>query len=106
VGEDGGSHQTIEDIALMRTIPGMIVISPGDGMSAKKLIRQAAALDGPVYVRLGRAAVPGIYEEDSKVEIGKGMCVRDGKDYTVIATGVMVNEAMAAAEAWSGRRQP
>jgi transketolase len=99
VGEDGGSHQTIEDIALMRTIPGMIVISPGDGMSAKKLIRQAAALDGPVYVRLGRAAVPGIYEEDSKVEIGKGMCVRDGKDYTVIATGVMVNEAMAAAEA-------
>jgi len=98
VGEDGGSHQTIEDIALMRTIPGMIVISPSDGMSAKMLIKQAAAIDGPVFVRLGRAAVPGIYEEDSKIEIGKGMCVRDGSDYTVIATGVMVNEAMMAAE--------
>ena len=98
VGEDGGSHQAIEDIALMRTIPGMIVISPSDGMSAKMLIKQAAAINGPVYVRLGRAAVPGIYEEDSKVEIGKGMCVRDGSDYTVIATGVMVNEALTAAE--------
>jgi len=99
VGEDGASHQTIEDIALMRTIPGMIVLSPSDGMSAKLLIKQAAALNGPVFVRLGRAAVPGIYEEDSKIEIGKGMCVRDGSDYTVIATGVMVNEAMIAAEA-------
>jgi transketolase len=99
VGEDGGSHQTIEDIALMRTIPGMIVLSPSDGMSARLLIRQAAALNGPVFVRLGRAAVPGIYEEDSAIEIGKGMCVRDGSDYTVIATGVMVNEAMIAAEA-------
>lgn len=99
VGEDGASHQTIEDIALMRTIPGMIVLCPSDGMSAKLLIKQAAALNGPVFVRLGRAAVPGIYEEDSKIEIGKGMCVRDGSDYTVIATGVMVNEAMIAAEA-------
>lgn len=99
VGEDGGSHQAIEDIALMRTIPGMTVISPSDGMSAKMLIRQAAALNGPVYVRLGRSAVPGIYEADSKVEIGKGMCVREGGDYTVIATGIMVNEAMIAAEA-------
>ncbi|HWQ78344.1 MAG TPA: transketolase C-terminal domain-containing protein [Anaerovoracaceae bacterium] len=99
VGEDGGSHQAIEDIALMRTIPGMIVINPSDGMLANLLIRQAAALKGPVYVRLGRAAVPGIYEADSKVEIGKGVCIRDGSDYTVIATGVMVNEAMIAAEA-------
>lgn len=99
VGEDGGSHQTIEDIALMRTIPGMIVISPSDGMSARLLIKQAAALNGPVYVRLGRAAVPGIYEADSKIEIGKGMCIKEGSDYTVIATGVMVNEAMIAAEA-------
>ena len=98
VGEDGGSHQTIEDIALMRTIPGMIVISPSDGMSTKMLIRQAAAINGPVFIRLGRAAVPGIYEEDSKIEIGKGMCVRDGSDYTVIATGVMVNEALIAAD--------
>ncbi len=98
VGEDGGSHQTIEDIALMRTIPGMTVISPSDGMSARLLIKAAAEYNGPVYVRLGRAAVPGIYEEDSKIQIGKGMCVVDGSDYTVIATGVMVNEAMIAAE--------
>lgn len=97
VGEDGGSHQAIEDIALMRTIPGMTVISPSDGMSAKALIRQAAALNGPVYVRLGRSAVPGIYEADSKVEIGRGICVREGVDYTVIATGIMVNEAIIAA---------
>jgi transketolase len=76
----------------------MIVISPSDGMSTKMLIRQAAALNGPVFVRLGRAAVPGIYEEESKIEIGKGMCVREGGDYTVIATGVMVNEALIAAE--------
>ncbi|MEL7655055.1 MAG: transketolase family protein [Bacillota bacterium] len=98
VGEDGGSHQSVEDIALMRSIPGMTVINPSDGMSAKKLIEQAAAINGPVYVRLGRAAVPGIYEADSKIEIGKGMCVKDGSDYTVIATGIMVNEAMIAAE--------
>jgi transketolase len=98
VGEDGGSHQAIEDLALMRTIPGMIVINPSDGMSSKLLIKQAAEVNGPVYVRLGRAAVPGIYEEDSPVEIGKGMCVRDGSDYTVIATGIMVNEAMMAAD--------
>ncbi|MBP6492331.1 MAG: transketolase family protein, partial [Clostridia bacterium] len=83
VGEDGGSHQTIEDIALMRTIPGMTVISPSDGMSARLLIKAAAEYNGPVYVRLGRAAVPGIYEEDSKIQIGKGMCVVDGSDYTV-----------------------
>lgn len=98
VGEDGGSHQTIEDIALMRTIPGMTVISPSDGMSARLLIKAAAEYNGPVYVRLGRAAVPGIYEEDSKIQIGRGMCVVEGSDYTVIATGVMVNEAMIAAE--------
>ncbi|MGI6731501.1 MAG: transketolase family protein [Anaerovoracaceae bacterium] len=98
VGEDGGSHQTIEDIALMRTIPGMTVISPGDGLSAKKLIEEAAQIDGPVYVRLGRSAVPGLYEDSSDVRIGKGNCLIDGSDYTVIATGVMVNEAMIAAE--------
>ena len=101
VGEDGGSHQSVEDIALMRSIPGMTVINPSDGMSAKILIEQAAAINGPVYVRLGRAAVPGIYEADSKIEIGKGMCVKDGSDYTVIATGIMVNEAMIAAETLS-----
>ena len=99
VGEDGGSHQSIEDVALMRTIPGMTVISPSDGMSAKLLIQQAAEMEGPVYVRLGRAAVPGLYEADSDIKIGKGNCVKDGSDYTVIATGIMVNEALIAAEA-------
>lgn len=98
VGEDGGSHQTIEDIALMRTIPGLIVLSPSDGMSTRKLIEEAVLIDGPVYVRLGRYAVPGIYEKDSNIKIGKGICVVDGTDYTVIATGIMVNEAMIAAK--------
>lgn len=98
VGEDGASHQAIEDIALMRTIPGMTVINPSDGMSARILIKAAAEFDGPVYVRLGRATVPGLYEEDSKIEIGKGMCVKAGTDYTVIATGILVNEAIIAAD--------
>jgi transketolase len=99
VGEDGASHQTFEDIALMRTIPGMTVINPGDAVSAKALMRQAVAFQGPAYVRLGRAAVPIIYDENSKIEIGKGNCIREGKDYTIIATGILVNEAMIAAEA-------
>ncbi|WP_206459540.1 transketolase family protein [Anaerovorax sp. IOR16] len=98
VGEDGASHQAIEDIALMRTIPGMTVLNPADGVSAKKLLEDAASLNGPVYVRLGRAAVPMLYNEDTKVEIGKGNCVKDGNDYTVIATGIMVNEALIAAK--------
>lgn len=98
VGEDGASHQAIEDIALMRTIPGMMVVCPSDGPSAKKLIADAAAVNKPVYVRLGRAAVPAVYENTRDVKLGKGMCVRDGKDYTVIATGVMVNEALIAAD--------
>ncbi len=98
VGEDGASHQAIEDIALMRTIPGMIVLNPADGVSAKKLLKEAAALDGPVYVRLGRAAVPMIYDASDDIKIGKGRCVKDGSDYTIIATGIMVNEALIAAE--------
>ncbi len=102
VGEDGATHQTFEDLALMRTIPGMTVLNPGDGVSAKELIRQAVAMNGPVYVRLGRAAVPMVYDENSKIEIGKGNCVRDGKDYTAIATGIMVNEALQAAEILKG----
>ncbi|MBN7772888.1 transketolase family protein [Clostridium aminobutyricum] len=98
VGEDGASHQTFEDIALMRTIPGMTVINPGDAVSAKELIRQAVAFQGPAYIRLGRAAVPVLYDENSTIEIGKGNCVRQGKDYTIIATGILLNEAMMAAE--------
>lgn len=99
VGEDGGSHQTIEDMALMRSIPGMTVINPSDGVSAGKLIKAAAVMHGPVYVRLGRAAVPILYDEDSDFEIGKAVTLREGSDYTIIATGIMVNEALSAADA-------
>ena len=98
VGEDGASHQTFEDIALMRTIPGMTVINPSDGVSAGKLIRQAVAFNGSCYVRLGRAAVPVFYSEDSEITIGRGNLIREGRDVTVIATGIMVSEAAAAAE--------
>ena len=98
VGEDGASHQTFEDIALMRTIPGMTVINPSDGVSAKKLLEQAVAMYGPCYVRLGRAAVPIFYGEDADITLGKGNLVKDGKDVTIVATGIMVNEAIMAAE--------
>lgn len=98
VGEDGASHQTFEDIALMRTIPGMTVINPSDGVSAAKLLEQAVAMEGPCYVRLGRAAVPVCYQESDEIVLGKGNCVRDGKDVAIIATGIMVNEALMAAE--------
>ena len=98
VGEDGASHQTFEDIALMRTIPGMTVINPSDGISAKKLLKQAVEMYGPCYVRLGRAAVPVFYDENAEITLGKANTVRDGKDVTVIATGIMVNEAVIAAE--------
>lgn len=103
VGADGASHQTFEDIALMRNIPGMTVINPSDDTSAKALLRQAIKMDGPVYVRLGRAAVPVFYGEDASLEIGKGNCIRDGKDLTIIATGIMVSKAMDAAEILAGK---
>ncbi len=100
VGEDGASHQTFEDLALMRTIPGMTVVNPSDGASAKELLKQVIAMKGPCYVRLGRAAVPFFYDEESasKILLGKGNTLRDGKDVTIIATGIMVSEAMTAAE--------
>ncbi|MBP3815774.1 MAG: transketolase family protein [Firmicutes bacterium] len=97
VGEDGASHQTFEDIALMRTIPGMTVINPCDGNSAEKLIRQAVEMDGPAYIRLGRAAVPEFYNQEDEIKLGKGKLLREGKDVTIIATGIMVAEAMEAA---------
>ena len=99
VGEDGASHQAIEDMALMRVIPGMIVINPADAVSAKKLLQAVSEIKGPAYVRLGRAAVPVIYNDDTEIQIGKANCVREGSDVTVIATGIMVNEAIIAAEA-------
>ncbi len=98
VGEDGASHQTFEDLAIMRTIPGMTVVNPSDGASARILMKQVVDFVGPAYVRLGRASVPVIYDENSEITLGKGNCVRDGKDVTIIATGIMVNEALIAAE--------
>ena len=100
VGEDGASHQTFEDLALMRTIPGMTVVNPSDGASARELLKQVIAMKGPAYVRLGRAAVPFFYDEESasKIVLGKGNTLREGKDVTIIATGIMVSEAMTAAE--------
>ncbi|MCQ2554811.1 MAG: transketolase family protein [Clostridia bacterium] len=98
VGEDGASHQTFEDLALMREIPGMVVLNPSDDVSCKALLRQAIAYDGPCYVRLGRAAVPVTYTEPCNVEIGKANTLKEGKDITLIATGIMVADALAAAE--------
>lgn len=98
VGEDGASHQAIEDLALMRAVPNMTVINPADGVSTEKLMEAAIEMYGPVYVRLGRAAVPTLYNEDTEIVIGKGIQVRDGSDVTIIGTGIMVNEALIAAE--------
>lgn len=97
VGEDGASHQTFEDLALMRTIPGMMVVNPSDGISTEKLLEQVIDHEGPAYVRLGRAAVPTFYRESDPVILGQASTLRPGKDVTVIATGIMVAEAMAAA---------
>ena len=98
VGEDGASHQCCEDIALMRTIPGMTIINPADDVEARQAVWAAAAMDGPVYLRFGRLAVPVIFDENYKFEIGKGVQLVDGTDVTIIATGLMVGEALAAAE--------
>ncbi len=97
VGEDGASHQTFEDIALMRTIPGMTVVNPSDAVATKKLLRQIVEMDGPCYFRVGRAAVPVFYGEDDEITLGKGNLIRDGKDVTIIATGIMVSAAYDAA---------
>ena len=96
VGEDGATHQCCEDIALMRTIPGMTIINPADAMEAKLAVKAALDHDGPVYMRFGRLAVPVIFDEDYKFEIGKGVQLQDGSDVTIIATGLMVDEAMKA----------
>lgn len=99
VGEDGATHQCNEDIALMRTIPGMTVINPADDVEAKAAVKAAYELDGPVYLRFGRLAVPVINDnEDYKFEIGKGITLKDGKDITIVATGLCVSSALEAAE--------
>lgn len=98
VGEDGATHQCCEDIALMRTIPGMTVINPADDTEAKAALRAAFDHDGPVYIRFGRLAVPVIFGDDYKFEIGKGIELKEGTDVTVIATGLLVGEALEAYE--------
>ena len=99
VGEDGASHQCNEDIALMRTIPGMVIINPSDDVEAKAAVRAAYLHEGPVYLRFGRLAAPVINDNaDYKFELGKGVTLRDGKDLTIVATGLMVAESLAAAE--------
>ena len=98
VGEDGASHQCCEDIALMRSIPGMIIINPADDVEAHAAVLAAAEHDGPVYMRFGRLAVPRIFDENYKFEIGKAVTLKEGTDVTIIATGLMVNEAIQAAE--------
>ena len=98
VGEDGATHQCCEDIALMRTIPGMTVLNPADDTEAKLAVKAAYEHDGPVYIRFGRLAVPVIFDEDYKFEIGKGVTLKEGNDITVIATGLMVGEALEAYE--------
>ncbi len=98
VGEDGASHQCCEDFALMRTIPGMVVMSPADDVEAKAMVRAAYEHVGPVYIRFGRAAVPVIHDESYKFQIGKGEMLKDGTDVAIIANGLLVYEAVAAAE--------
>ena len=98
VGEDGASHQCCEDIALMRSIPNMVIINPADDVEAKAAVHAAVDHEGPVYMRFGRLAVPRVNSEDYKFELGKGVLLKDGKDVTIVATGLMVNEALIAAE--------
>lgn len=99
VGEDGATHQCNEDLALMRTIPGMVVINPCDDVEARAAVKAAYEYVGPVYMRFGRLAVPVINDEATyKFEIGKGITLREGKDVTIIATGLCVSEALKAAE--------
>ncbi len=99
VGEDGASHQCLEDLALMRVIPGMVVINPSDAVEARAAVKAAIEYEGPVYLRFGRAAVPVINDrEDYQFEIGKGVLLREGSDVTIVATGICVSSALEAAE--------
>ncbi len=98
VGEDGGSHQSVEDIAIMRSLPNMVVISPCDAEQSRQAVLAAANYDGPVYLRFGRLAVPAIYDETFKFEIGKGITLKEGTDVTIICTGLMVSPSLEAAK--------
>ncbi len=96
VGEDGATHQCLEDLGLMRTIPGMVIINPADAVEARLAVKAAIDYDGPVYLRFGRLAVPTVFSDDYKFEIGKGVELENGEDVTLIATGLMVFEALEA----------
>lgn len=98
VGEDGATHQSVEDLSLMRSVPNMTVLCPADAVEAKKSVIKASQYEGPVYIRLGRSKVPVIFNEDYDFEIGKGVEIKAGKDITIIATGVMVSKALEASE--------
>ncbi|MEI6602149.1 MAG: transketolase family protein [Clostridia bacterium] len=98
VGEDGASHQSVEDIAIMRAIPNMIVINPSDATTMRAAVKAAIEIDGPVYLRLGRLPVDVLYEEDVPFQVGKGIQIKEGNDVTIIATGMMVGIALAAVE--------
>lgn len=98
VGPDGGTHQMLEDVALMRVLPNMKVLVPADYAAARAALRLAAATPGPVYVRMGRATVPCVYADDVELELGKAYVLREGTDVTIVANGVMINEAMKAAD--------
>ena len=96
LGEDGGSHQSVEDVALMRAIPGMVVLSPADAVETEKMIFAVAEYEGPVYVRLGRLNIPVLFDEDYTFEIGKAVTLTQGDDVAILATGLMVSEALKA----------
>ena len=98
LGEDGGSHQSVEDVALMRAIPGMVVLSPADAIETEKMIFAVADYKGPVYVRLGRLNIPVLFDENYKFEIGKAITLTQGDDVAILATGLMVSEALEAAK--------
>lgn len=98
VGEDGATHQAIEDLAIMRALPNMTVICPADSVETELAVRAAVLYDGPVYLRLGRLAVETIFDENYEFKLGRGVTLREGKDIAIIATGIMVNEAIKAAQ--------
>ena len=99
VGEDGATHQCLEDIALMRSIPGMVIVNPADAVEARAAVKAALEYNGPMYLRFGRLAVPVFNDADNYTfELGKGICLKDGSDVTIVATGVMVDMAIKASE--------
>lgn len=98
VGEDGGSHQSVEDISLMRSIPGMVVLSPADATETKKMIFAAAEYNGPVYIRMGRLDVPVLFDDSYDFQIGIANTIKEGTDVTILATGLMTARALEAAE--------